>query len=102
MNYTPTTVEKAYFNPYQDIFPLYNQIVKDEIEFIKKNKIYQMVIVLDVNDKLEDKSKYLVYIKRIRFSCLEKDKCKKIHESKMEKIYVKNVGSRKFLIQKKE
>ncbi len=102
MNYTPDTVEDAYFNEYQSIFPMYKTVVKDEIEFIKKNKIYQMVIVLDINNKLEDKSKYLVYIKRVKFSCIEKDKCKKLYESKMEKIYVRNVGSRKYILEEKK
>ena len=101
LNFTPDTVEKAYFNPLQATFPLYKSLVKEEIDFVKKNKIYQYAIILDINHNFDDKNKYLIYVHRVRFSCIFKNKCDKLLENKLEKLYVRAVEDGKFIIEEK-
>jgi len=102
LTFTPSTVEEAYFNQYQYQIPLYSKIVKKEIEFIKKNKIYQYVIIKDIMP-LSEKNKYLVYVKQVRFECSKETACRKIYESKRDdKIYVRDVGEHKFLLEERK
>lgn len=41
-NFTPDTVDKAFHSPYQYVFPLYEETIKEEVNYVKSERIYQV------------------------------------------------------------
>ena len=53
-NFTPDTVDKAYHSPYQYVFPLYEETIRDEVSYVKNEKIYQIFRLVDLK-KIENR-----------------------------------------------
>lgn len=47
-NFTPDTVDKAYHSPYQYVFPLYEETIKEEIKYVKNERVYQVFRLADL------------------------------------------------------
>ncbi len=87
------TVDDAYFNNLQYIFPLYKETVKDEIDFIKRNRVYQM---LRVNDIRQNNDTFTAKGRLVKFSC--KNICEKLFDEYVE-IILKEPKRFKFVVQ---
>jgi len=88
------TVEDAYFSRLQYIFPLYKETVSEEIEYIKRNKIFQL-FRLDNLSQLEER-KFIAKGRLIRISC--KKACEKILDGYVE-IILNEPKKFKFVVQ---
>lgn len=78
------TVEDAYFNRLQYQFPLYKDTVKEEIEYVKRNKIYQL-FKLDTLKKTQD-GQFIAQGRLVKISC--KKVCERVLDEYVEIILV--------------
>jgi hypothetical protein len=86
--FTPDTAKEAYYCPLQFRDPYYEARIKPYIDYIKNKQIYQIFRLKDLKKDVKHKNIWLADGILIRFTCEDKEKCKKLYESKVKiKIY---------------
>ncbi len=75
MNFTPETVNKAYYNPLQYQYPLYDEVVKDEIEFFRNKRVYQIFVPNTIIEEKKPELHFSFYGVITRIACYRINKC---------------------------
>lgn len=92
-NFTPDTAYSAYHNEYQYIFPLYDETIKDELNYIVSNKVYQ-VFHLKKLKKIGERE-YLAVGRLARLSC--KSQCNLLFDDRV-KVFLTRVKKHLFVV----
>ena len=98
-NYTPDTVKNALFNNLQYVFPLYSEVIKEELEYVRNLHIYQQFIP----ERLKERENiFLVEGHIVQVSCRKKG-CEKVLDEKgtIKIKEIKEKRNRRFVVEEK-
>lgn len=97
MNFTPDKVGNAYHNPLQYQFPLYDTVIKDEVDFVVSKQIYQ-VFGFSSLYKDSQTGKFIAQGRLVKFSCI--DSCSKVYDRFVKVVFTQpKPRTYKFLIE---